>query len=291
MTFSIVARSQDGESWGVAVASKFLAVGSAVPAARAGAGAIATQAWANVGYKDRALALLSREATADVTLALLLEPDSGRAHRQVGIVDAHGDAATHTGDECLSWAGGVTGEGVAIQGNILAGPQVVAAMHEAWQGGQGSLPRRLVAALRAGDAAGGDARGRQSAALLVVRDGAGYDGRDDVEVDLRVDDHADPCDELDRLLDLHQWFLSVPPQEERVPLDDDLRAELMRLAQGQGAASWDAWVGRENVEMRVGEHWVDRMLLESIRTSGSATPPSSQEKRGRRDDGRGEESS
>ncbi len=278
MTFSIVARSEDGESWGVAVASKFLAVGSAVPAARAGAGAVATQAWANVAYKDRAITLLEHDATAEVTLALLLETDEGREHRQVGIVDAQGSAATHTGSECLHWAGGRTGPGVAVQGNILVGPEVVEAMLGTWERSDGTLARRLLAALRAGDAAGGDSRGRQSAALYVVREGAGYDGRDDVAVDLRVDDHPDPCAELERLVDLHEWYLVAPDEQDRVPLDDDLRAELESFAQGRGSASWDAWVGQENVEMRVGEDWVDRTLLDLIRETGSAVPSTVQEK-------------
>ena len=272
MTFSIVARSEDGQAWGVAVASKFLAVGSAVPAARAGMGAVATQAWANVAFKPRALSLLEGGATAEVTMALLLEVDEGRAHRQVGIVDAYGNAASHTGAECLEWAGGRTGDGVAVQGNILAGPQVVDAMYDAWSRSEGTLARRLLAALQAGDAAGGDSRGRQSAAMYVVRDGAGYDGRDDVAVDLRVDDHPDPCTELERLLDLHQWYLSVPDEEDRIPLDDDLRALLERFARDRGAESWDAWVGTENVEMRVGESWIDRQLLGMVRGSGASAP-------------------
>jgi uncharacterized Ntn-hydrolase superfamily protein len=272
MTFSIVARSGDGESWGVAVASKFLAAGSAVPAAAAGVGAVATQAWANVGYKREGLALLHDGATAQETVARLLADDEGREHRQVGVVDVEGHAATYTGEECLRWAGGRTARSVAIQGNILVGPQVVEAMYVAWEHTEVSLPRRLLAALRAGDAAGGDARGRQSAALLVVRAGAGYDGRDDVAVDLRVDDHPDPCDELERLLDLHQWYLSVPEEQERIPLDDDLRTELERFARGRDAVSWEAWVGKENVEMRVGTSWVDRTLLSLIRESGSSTP-------------------
>ena len=203
MTFSIVARSDDGESWGVAVASKFLAVGSAVPAAVAGVGAIATQAAANVAYKGEALAHLDEGATAEVALQRLLDDDEGREHRQVGIVDLDGGAATHTGSECYDWAGGVTGPGFAIQGNILTGPEVVEAMRVAYEASAGEpLERRLLAAMRAGDAAGGDRRGRQSAALLVVRDGAGYDGNDDIAVDLRVDDHAAPLAELRRLLAL-----------------------------------------------------------------------------------------
>src|SRR4051812_29817884 len=171
MTFSIVARSADGESWGVAVASKFLAVGSAVPAAVAGVGAIATQADANVAYKGQALAHLDDGATASVALQRLLEDDDGREHRQVGIVDLDGGAASHTGHDCLDWAGSLTGEGYAIQGNILTGPEVVEAMEAAWSASPADAPlgRRLLEALAAGDAAGGDSRGRQAAALLVVQ--------------------------------------------------------------------------------------------------------------------------
>ncbi len=198
MTFSIVARSADGESWGIAVASKFLAVGNVVPAAVAGIGAIATQADANVAYKAEALSMLDEGATAEVTLARLLEDDDGRDHRQVGLVDVEGNAVTHTGSACFDWAGGVTADGVAIQGNILTGREVVDEMLAAWESAvdEPSLARRLVTALLAGDRAGGDRRGRQSAAVFVVREGGGYAGGDDVAVDLRVDDHPDPCPEL-----------------------------------------------------------------------------------------------
>lgn len=272
MTFSIVARSADGESWGVAVASKFLAVGSAVPAAVAGVGAIATQAWANVAYKGLALAHLDEGATASVALQRLLEEDDGRDHRQVGIVDADGTAASHTGPACLDWAGSRTGDGYAIQGNILTGEEVVAAMEQAWLASDAgaTLARRLLTALQAGDAAGGDSRGRQSAALLVVRDGGGYDGRDDVAVDLRVDDHPAPCDELARLLDLNEWYLQAPDEADRVPLDDSLRAELEAFAQAEGKESFAAWVGAENLEMRTDDHWVDRRIVGWVREKGSA---------------------
>src|SRR3954469_20963211 len=215
MTFSIVARSADGESWGVAVASKFLAVGSAVPAAVAGVGAIATQAHANVAYKGLALAHLDDGATAAVALQRLLEEDEGRDQRQVGIVDVDGNAASHTGPACMEWAGSLTGDGYAIQGNILAGPEVAEAMEAAWLGSDPEAPlaRRLLAALSAGDQAGGDRRGRPGAAGLVVREGAGYDGRDDIAVDLRVDDAASsggaPIPELLRLLDLNDLYLTA----------------------------------------------------------------------------------
>lgn len=271
MTFSIVARSDDGESWGIAVASRFLAVGSAVPAAVAGIGAIATQAEANVAYKGIGLALIDEGATAGVAVERLLEEDAGRDHRQVGIVDVEGNAATFTGVACLAWAGGETGPEVAIQGNVLAGPQVITATRAAWDGtaGEPSLARRLLTALAAGDAAGGDRRGRQSAALLVVRDGAGYGGHDDVAADLRVDDHPDPVTELRRLLGLHELYLTPSTEEEKVPMDDALRDELDDRARRLGHPGFADWVGTENYEMRVGTDWVDRRVLMVIRGAGS----------------------
>jgi len=269
MTFSIVARSDDGESWGVAVASKFLAVGSAVPAAVAGVGAIATQADANISYKFLALGHLDDGATAPIALDRLLEEDDKRDHRQVGIVDVEGTAATHTGRECYAWAGGTTGPGYAIQGNILTGPEVVAAMEAAWlESVDEPLARRLTAALKAGDDAGGDSRGRQSAALLVVKDGAGYGGFDDVAADLRVDDHADPVTELIRLLDLNDLYLTASTDEEKVVIDDALRAELDERARAAGRADFPAWVGAENYEMRVAEDfsWLDQRVLDILRS-------------------------
>lgn len=273
MTFSIVARSVDpasGEvSWGVAVASKFLAVGNAVPAAVAGVGAIATQAAANVAYKGLALAHLDEGATASVALQRLLEEDDERDHRQVGIVDVDGNAASHTGPACLDWAGSVTGDGYAIQGNILTGPEVVDAIEAAWNGSDPAAPlgRRLLAALTAGDEAGGDSRGRQSAALLVVREGAGYGGQDDVAVDLRVDDHATPIPELARLLDLNDLFLTASTDAEKVPVTPELEAELETLAAAQGARDFNAWVGTENYEMRVAPDlsWIDERILRIVR--------------------------
>lgn len=271
MTFSIVARSADGESWGVAVASKFLAVGSAVPAAVAGVGAIATQADANVAYKGLALAHLDDGATASVALQRLLEEDEGRDHRQVGLVDVEGGAATHTGRACIDWAGGETGEGYAVQGNCLAGEDVVVAMVAAWESSSPDLPlaHRLLAALTAGDDAGGDKRGRQSAALLVVREGAGYGGGDDIAVDLRVDDHTAPIQELARLLDLNDLYLTASTDDEKVPVDEALRAELEAFAEAQGHADFNEWVGTENYEMRVdpGLEWIDQRILDVVRGS------------------------
>jgi uncharacterized Ntn-hydrolase superfamily protein len=273
MTFSIVARSANGPGgnpeWGVAVASKFLAVGNAVPAAVAGVGAIATQADANVAFKGIALSLLDEGATAQVALDRLLDEDAKRDHRQVGLVDVEGGAATHTGSACFDWAGGVTGDGVAIQGNILAGPEVVDAMKRAWDatGDHEPLARRLLAALAAGDAAGGDKRGRQSTALLVVSEGAGYGGMDDVAVDLRVDDHAAPIEELTRLLALNDLYLTASRDDERVPVTAELAAEIDELVRAAGHPDLAAWVGTENYEMRVAEDgsWIDQKILDVLR--------------------------
>jgi uncharacterized Ntn-hydrolase superfamily protein len=274
MTFSIVARSVgsesvDGTSWGVAVASKFLAVGSAVPAAAAGVGAIATQAYANTSYKRLGLAALAEGLSAHEALQRLLDADDGRDDRQVGIVDALGGSATFTGSACYAWAGGRSGEGYAIQGNILAGPEVVDAMEAAWLGSDASLPlaTRLLAALTAGDAAGGDSRGRQSAAIFVVRAGAGYGGFDDTAVDLRVDDHAQPVLELARLLDLNDLYLTASTEAERVAVTPELRTELERRAVALGHRDFTAWVGSENYEMRVADDvsWVDARVLGILR--------------------------
>lgn len=270
MTFSIVARSDDGESWGVAVASKFLAVGAAVPAAVAGVGAIATQADANVSYKGQALAHLDDGATASVALQRLIEEDPGRDHRQVGIVDQEGAAASHTGHACIPWAGELTGEGYAIQGNCLTGSEVVEAMELAFTSSDPLRPLadRLLAALAAGDRAGGDARGRQSAAVLVVRDQAGYGGLDDIAVDLRVDDHREPIPELLRLLELNDLYLTASTDPEKVEITEELRAELEEFAVAEGARDFAAWVGTENYEMRVDDDlaWIDEKVLAIIRT-------------------------
>jgi uncharacterized Ntn-hydrolase superfamily protein len=271
MTFSIVARSADGESWGVAVASKFLAVGSAVPAAVAGVGAVATQAWANVAYKGLALAHLDEGATASVAVQRLIEEDGGRDHRQVGIVDVEGGAATYTGPACLDWAGGLTGDGFAVQGNILVGPEVVEAMRDAFEESDPEAPlaRRLLAALAAGDTTGGDSRGRQSAALLVVKEGAGYGGFDDVAVDLRIDDHEDPVPELERLLGLHEALSPDVPEDEQVPDTPELLAELDGRAQSLGHLHFAAWMGTNNLEAYGGDGWTAVQVIDELR---SATP-------------------
>lgn len=267
MTFSVVGRSDDGQALGVAVASKFLAVGSVVPAARSGIGAVATQANAHVGWKPAGLKLLAQGRTAEQTVRQLVEED-GRADRQVGVVDAAGGSTTHTGAECMDWAGGIAAPDVAIQGNILTGPEVVEAMHQAWDAAaEQSLAHRLLAALAAGDTAGGDRRGRQSAALLVVRSGAGYGGLDDIAADLRVDDHAEPVQELARLLDLNDFYLSGPADEDKIPISSELATELDERARALGQPDFAAWVGTQNYEMRVAADgtWIDRRVLDLIR--------------------------
>ena len=265
MTFSIVARSADGPTgrqWGVAVASKFLAVGAVVPGARAGTGAIATQAYANVAYVPEGLRLLDSGKSAQQTLDELVGADDERTQRQVGIVDAAGRAATFTGAECMEWAGGTAAEGVTIQGNILVGPQVVDAMHEAWLATDPAAPlaRRLLAALRAGDAAGGDRRGRQSAALLVVTDGGGYGGGNDVYIDLRVDDDPAPVTELERLLGLHHVYFEPPADDALVPLAE-VADDVARWLAALGYDDLDTWVGVENFEMRLVDGKIDRYVL------------------------------
>lgn len=268
MTFSIVGR--DGDAYGVAVASKFLAVGSAVPAAAVGAGAVATQAYANLAYRSAGLNLLRQgRAAADVVAALTGE-DDGRDHRQVGVVSAD-DAATFTGPACHDWAGGRSGEDYAVQGNILVGEQVVVAMEDAWRGSAGQpLWQRLLDALAAGDAAGGDRRGRQSAAIVVVRPGAGYGG-DDTELDLRVDDHEAPVPELHRLAALHDLYFGQPDESALLPLTgqtaDEVRQLLARLGhEGDDLdALLDDWAGSANFEMRLRPGRVDPVVLEQLR--------------------------
>jgi uncharacterized Ntn-hydrolase superfamily protein len=201
-TFSIVAYDQDRQEWGVAVASKFLAVGAVVPWAKAGVGAIATQSHANTTYGPKGLELLGQGKSAEEVIKLLTEEDEGKAVRQAGIVDAKGSAATFTGSKCTEWAGGKTGKHYACQGNILAGEAVVNDMAKAFEEAKGPLAWRLMAGLEAAEKAGGDKRGKQSAAILVVRDKAGYSGFNDRLIDFRVDDHATPVQELARILAL-----------------------------------------------------------------------------------------
>ncbi len=203
-TFSIVARDPAAEEWGVAVQSKFLSVGAVVPSAKAGVGAAASQAWGDPNLGLQALELMANGAAADSALIYVLAPDSNREYRQLGIVDAKGRAATFTGRKCQPWAGGMTGENYCVQGNILAGDSVVIGMARAFESASGPLAHRLISALAGGQKYGGDKRGMQSAALLVVSRCGGYSGFNDRMVDLRVDDHPDPIAELNRLLSLHE---------------------------------------------------------------------------------------
>lgn len=228
-TFSIVAHDPQTGDMGIAVASKFLAVGAVVPWAQAGAGAVATQASANVSFGPRGLAMLSGGRSAEQTLHALLHGDSEREYRQIGLVDAHGHAAAHTGSRCFDWAGHVVGDGFAAQGNILAGAHVVDALASAFIRAEGELAERLMAALQAGDAAGGDRRGRQSAALYVARAGGSYGGTLDRYIDLRVDDHAEPVPELARLLRLHRFYLTPPREADLLPINAPLARELQTM--------------------------------------------------------------
>jgi uncharacterized Ntn-hydrolase superfamily protein len=272
MTFSVVACDliADPPEWGVAVASKFPAVGAVVPWARAGAGAVATQAFANVAYGPDGLDALGKGRSATEVIELLTGADVGSADRQIGVVDAKGATSTFTGEGCFDWAGGVTGPLHCCQGNILVGPEVVEAMSRAFLDTEGELAERLLAALVAGDAAGGDKRGRQSAALLVVREGGGYGGGTDKTVDLRVDDHTDPVSELGRLLGVHRVVFPRPEDLRFLPIDDELRGELATLLEGAGypvdpgapdslRRALEAYSGTENLEERLPE---DRGAIE-----------------------------
>jgi uncharacterized Ntn-hydrolase superfamily protein len=209
-TFSIVAYDPGTQELGVAVQSKFIAVGAVVPWAKAGVGAIATQSYANTTFGPRGLEALAKGGEPGAVLDALLEGDAGADRRQVGAVDAKGRSATRTGKGCFAWAGGVAGPNYAVQGNILTGEDVVKAMERAFLESKGELADRLLAALQAGEDAGGDSRGRQSAALLVVREGWGYGGFNDRYRDLRVDDHADPIPELRRVHELHRKIFAPP---------------------------------------------------------------------------------
>ena len=278
MTFSIAAR--DGDAWGVAVASKFLAVGSVVPAVRQGVGAVATQSLARVAYLAEVIDALAAGTEVGTALSAAVAADEGRAHRQVGAVGPSG-AATFTGEECSAWAGGVAAgderTAYAIQGNILTGPEVVEAMEAAWLGTEGQpLDHRLIAAVLAGDAAGGDSRGRQSAAILALAPGAGYD-RCGVLADLRVDDHPDAPLELARLHDLSTLLFGGPEDVE--PLEGSLRQEVARLldAVGRGGpdveSALDAWMSEVNLETRRSPGGIDARVLTELRAAARRVDP------------------
>jgi uncharacterized Ntn-hydrolase superfamily protein len=266
-TYSICACDLDAEQWGVATQSKFLAVGSVVPWAAARVGAIATQSYANPQYGPDGLGLLRDGLSAGETVERLTTADEGRAQRQLGIVDGSGRAATFTGDECHAWAGGRTGPGYAAQGNILVSEATVDALAETFEATAGKpLVERLLDCLDAAQAAGGDRRGQQSAALLVVGPEQGYAGLSDVFVDLRVDDHERPLEELRRLLVIHHALFVATPKERWIAVDDGLRAEIHDRLAVLGHSSLESWAGEENLEERVdGEDEIDPYVLEWLR--------------------------
>jgi uncharacterized Ntn-hydrolase superfamily protein len=264
-TFSIVAYSPEEKAWGIAVASKFPAVGAVVPWAKAGAGAVATQSYANTTFGPRGLELMQGGMSAQETLERLLAEDDQRESRQVGLVDASGQAATYSGESCLSWAGGRVGEYFAAQGNILTGPETVDAMASTFKDTKGDLPDRLYAALLAGDRAGGDRRGKQSAAILLVKEDAGYGGYNDRWLDYRIDDHEDPVPELGNLIKIHRLYFERSGDEEQLNLSGENLKELQSIAHKLGYYQGDIhgdfdeatrqalrnFLGNENFEDRV----------------------------------------
>jgi uncharacterized Ntn-hydrolase superfamily protein len=266
-TYSIAACDLEASEWGVAVQSKFLAVGSVVPWAEPEVGAIATQAYANPSYGPDGLALLREGVAASDVVQRLVGADEGRDHRQLGVVDRHGDAAAYTGSECMDWAGQRTGDGYAAQGNILAGADTVDALAATFEASAGqSLATRLLECLAAAQAAGGDRRGQQSAALLVTRRDGGYGKLSDVAVNLRVDDHERPVDELRRLYKLHDQLFGVTPREDWLPLDEPLREEVAARITQLGYDSLETWAGVANLEDRVdGDTEIDPVVLEALR--------------------------
>jgi uncharacterized Ntn-hydrolase superfamily protein len=310
MTFSLLAMDRASGDLGLVVASKFLAVGSMTLFAEAGVGAIVTQALANTRYGPDGLALLRDGLDAQTTIARLTAADDLRDHRQMGVVDAAGRSATYTGRSCTEWAGGRLAEGVAAQGNILTDAGVVDAMVDTLLAGGRPFPELLVDSLAAGDEAGGDRRGRQAAALLVVREGGGYGGLDDRWIDLRVDDHPLPIAELGRLLELTRLYGDRPTSDQLLPIDEQLATQLRshlaalgyvpesladaglaRLLEEEGIVrtgqprplpdgwdtGWEAalceWMAIENLEERfAASGWIDPRVLEFLRDRASATP-------------------
>ena len=274
MTFSIVACDLEENAWGVAVASKFPAVGAVVPWVQADAGAVATQSFANTSYGPRGLALMGTGLSAQETLQRLLEDDPDQELRQVGLVDAKGGSATFSGSGCFAWAGGVSGTGYAVQGNILANDRVVPTMETAFLETKGSLPARLYAALLAGDRAGGDKRGRQSAAIYVAKPKAGYGGFVDRWLDYRVDDHEDPVPRLGELLEMHELYFGKSPESDRVEIKDNVRVQVTEVLTSAGyftdekefADVFNEFIGNENFEERADPEakWIDGPVLEYL---------------------------
>ncbi|MDQ3867519.1 MAG: DUF1028 domain-containing protein [Actinomycetota bacterium] len=276
-TYSIVACDRERGEWGVAVESKFLAVGSLVSWAEPDVGAIATQSFVNPRYGPDGLALLREGVSAEETVERLTSADEGRDDRQLGVVDAGGGSASFTGPGCFEWAGGRTGSDYAAQGNILVSEATVDALADTFEATRGRpLAERLLAALAAGQEAGGDRRGQQSAALLVVRKDGGYAGLSDVLVDLRVDDHEAPIAELERLYELHTLYFGQTPKEEWIPVDDELAREIRERLERLGydtadvQAAFHEWVATENLEDRVeeGSDMIDPVVLAELRKSG-----------------------
>ena len=272
-TYSIAACDLEAGQWGVAVQSKFLSVGSVVPWAEPGVGAIATQAYANPRYGPNGLALLREGKSAQEAVDELTAADDGREQRQLGIVDGKGQAATYTGGECYDWAGGRTGDGYAAQGNILVSAETVDALVDTFEGTGGKpLAERLLDCLAAAQAAGGDKRGQQSASLLIVERDGGYAQLSDIVVDLRVEDHERPIEELTRIYRLHQAIFGETPRDQWVQVDDTLAEELReRLAklgyEGELDDAFLRWAGNENLEERVdGIVAVDPVVLEELRS-------------------------
>jgi uncharacterized Ntn-hydrolase superfamily protein len=271
-TYSIVACDPAAAQWGVAVQSKFLAVGSVVPWAEPFAGAIATQSYANPRYGPDGLALLREGRSAAEVVEALTSADSGRAERQVGVVDGAGHAATFTGEGCHDWAGGRTGDGYAAQGNILVSEATVEALAATYEvNSHLELAERLIECLAAAQAAGGDRRGQQSASLLVVEKDGGYAKLSDTLVDLRVDDHERPIAELQRLFELHTELFGTTPRQDWITVDDALAAELgdrlERLGyKGELDQAFADWAGTANLEERVdGVESIDPAVLDALR--------------------------
>ncbi len=270
-TYSIAACDPEAGQWGVATQSKFLGVGSVVPWAEPGVGAIATQAYANPRYGPDGLALLREGLSAQEVVERLTAADEGREHRQLGVVDGQGCGASYTGAECMDWAGGRTGEGYAAQGNILVSSATVEAIAETFERARGTLAERLLDCLDAAQAAGGDRRGQQSAALLVVERDGGYAGLSHEVVDLRVDEHERPLEELRRIYVMHQAIFGKTPAEEWLEVDEELALELRdrltRLGyEGELGEAFIHWTGNENLEERVdGIARIDPVVLEELR--------------------------
>lgn len=277
--FSIVACDLEARAWGVAVASKFPAVGSIVPWARAGAGAVATQALANTAFGPRGIEDMAAGLSAQETLKKLLVNDRDREHRQVGIVDAGGNSATYTGKSCPDWAGGASGQGYCVQGNTLSGAEVVREMERAFLATRVSLPERLLAALEAGSKAGGDRRGRQSAALLVVKEGAGFGGHNDRWIDHRVDDHLHPIPRLAELLEMHRLYFGRSPKGQRVRLERQTIRDIQEIMKALGyytptdgqysdatREAFRAFITNENLVARADPDagWIDAPALDYL---------------------------